>query len=193
MTLAELDALDDAAFRAHVRAWVEANTPPEIRFPPRRLHWRENRPWYLALSQQGWLAPAWPREFGGMGLSAARQLIMIEELERWGCPRVSDMGVLMLGPMLLKHGSEELTPMSRASASMFSRAPGGRSRSMMRASSRARTCCANPTRVSARASCIVHDLGVGTGRTQGTDPRWGSANVSAERAGVVRPWPPEFR
>jgi alkylation response protein AidB-like acyl-CoA dehydrogenase len=106
MTLAELDAIDDAAFRAHVRAWVEANTPPDIRFPPRRLHWRENRPWYLALSNQGWLAPAWPRDFGGMGLSAARQLIMIEEFERWGCPRVSDMGVLMLGPMLLKHGSE---------------------------------------------------------------------------------------
>jgi alkylation response protein AidB-like acyl-CoA dehydrogenase len=106
MTLDELDALDDAGFRAQIRAWVEANTPPELRFPRRRLHWHENRPWYLKLSAQGWLAPSWPREHGGMGLSATRQLIMIEEFERWGCPRVSDMGVLMLGPMLLKHGSE---------------------------------------------------------------------------------------
>jgi alkylation response protein AidB-like acyl-CoA dehydrogenase len=105
MTLEELDALDDAAFRAHVRAWVQANTPEELRFPRRRLHWHENRPWYLKLSAQGWLAPAWPREHGGMGLGAGRQLIMIEEFERWGCPRISDMGVLMLGPMLLKHGS----------------------------------------------------------------------------------------
>jgi hypothetical protein len=106
MTIEELDGLDDAAFRAHVRAWVEANTPHALRFPQRRPHWRENRPWYLKLSAQGWLAPSWPREHGGMGLNAARQLIMIEEFERWGCPRVSDMGVLMLGPMLLKHGSE---------------------------------------------------------------------------------------
>jgi alkylation response protein AidB-like acyl-CoA dehydrogenase len=107
MTLDELDRLDDAGFRAHVRAWVEANAPEDLRFPRRRLHWHENRPWYLALSRQGWLAPAWPREHGGMGLSAARQLIMIEEFERWGCPRVSDMGTLMLGPLLLKHGSED--------------------------------------------------------------------------------------
>lgn len=107
MTLEQLDALDDAAFRLHVREWVEANTPEELRFPRRRLHWHENRPWYLALSKQGWLAPAWPRDHGGMGLGAARQLIMIEEFERHGCPRVSDMGVLMLGPLLLKHGSEE--------------------------------------------------------------------------------------
>jgi alkylation response protein AidB-like acyl-CoA dehydrogenase len=105
-TLAELDAMDDAAFRATIRAWVEANTPPELRFPRRRLHWHENRPWYLALSRRGWLAPSWPRDHGGMGLSAARQIIMIEEFERWGCPRISDMGVLMLGPLLLKHGSE---------------------------------------------------------------------------------------
>jgi hypothetical protein len=107
MTLEDLDRLDDSGFRAQVRAWVEANCPAELRFPRRRLHWHENRPWYLALSKQGWLAPAWPREHGGMGLSAARQLIMIEEFERWGCPRVSDMGTLMLGPLLLKHGSEE--------------------------------------------------------------------------------------
>ncbi len=105
--LEQLDALDDAAFRAHIRAWIEANTPADLRFPRRRLHWHENRPWYLALSRQGWLAPSWPRAYGGMGLNAARQLIMIEELERHGCPRVSDMGVAMLGPMLLKYGSEE--------------------------------------------------------------------------------------
>jgi alkylation response protein AidB-like acyl-CoA dehydrogenase len=106
LTPDELDRLDDDAFRSTVRAWVEANTPPALRFPRRRLHWHENRPWYLALSRQGWLAPAWPREWGGMGLSATRQLIMIDEFERHGCPRVSDMGILMLGPLLLKHGSE---------------------------------------------------------------------------------------
>lgn len=103
----DLAALPDAEFRAHLRAWIEANYPPDMpRFPPRRLHWRENRPWYLALSRQGWLAPHWPVEWGGMGLGPARQLIMLEELERHGCARISDMGVAMLGPMLLRYGNQ---------------------------------------------------------------------------------------
>ncbi|MXP65218.1 acyl-CoA dehydrogenase [Roseomonas sp. M0104] len=101
-----LDAMDDARFRRHVRQWIEANYPPEMRFPRRRLHWRENRPWYMALSRKGWLAPNWPREYGGMGLGATKQLIMIEELERHGCARVSDMGLIMLGPLLIKHGTD---------------------------------------------------------------------------------------
>lgn len=102
-----LDATDDTSFRQYVRRWIERNYPPEMRFPRRRLHWRENKPWYMALSRQGWLAPNWPREYGGMGLGAAKQLIMIEELERHGCARVSDMGLIMLGPLLIKHGTEE--------------------------------------------------------------------------------------
>jgi len=105
----DLDALlamEDTAFRRHVREWIEANYPLETRFTTRRLHWPENRAWYLALSKQGWLAPNWPREHGGMGLGASKQLIMLEEMERFGAARVSDMGVAMLGPMLIKHGSE---------------------------------------------------------------------------------------
>ncbi|MCG7360124.1 acyl-CoA dehydrogenase family protein [Roseomonas sp. ACRSG] len=102
-----LDQMEDNVFRLHVRNWIEANYPPEMRFPRRRMHWHENKPWYMALSRQGWLAPNWPREYGGMGLGATKQLIMIEELERHGCARVSDMGLIMLGPMLIKHGTEE--------------------------------------------------------------------------------------
>jgi alkylation response protein AidB-like acyl-CoA dehydrogenase len=102
----DLDGMEDSAFRQHVRQWIEANYPEEMRFPRRRLHWHENKPWYMALSRQGWLAPNWPREYGGMGLGATKQLIMLEELERHGCARVSDMGLIMLGPLLIKHGTE---------------------------------------------------------------------------------------
>ncbi|WP_426956982.1 acyl-CoA dehydrogenase family protein [Muricoccus radiodurans] len=104
----QLEALSDDAFREHVRTWITANYPADVpRFPPRRLHWRDNRPWYMTLSKQGWLAPNWPREYGGMGLGASKQLIMLEEWERFGAARVSDMGLIMLGPLLLKHGSEK--------------------------------------------------------------------------------------
>ncbi len=105
-SLAELDAMDDQAFRMHVRGWIEANYPPHLRNPPKRLHWHDTKVWYLMLSEKGWLAPGWPRQYGGMGLAASRQLIMIEEFQRHGCARSNDMGVAMLGPLLIRFGTE---------------------------------------------------------------------------------------
>ncbi len=110
MTAAEpddYDAMDDDGFRMLVRRWIEANYPPELRNPPHRLHFSENKVWYFKLAEKGWLCPGWPREFGGMGLSASKQLIMIEERERHGCARLNDMGVNMLGPLVIRHGTEE--------------------------------------------------------------------------------------
>lgn len=101
----DLRDLPDDVFRATVRAWIEANYPEDIRNPPKRLHWHENRPWYMALARQGWLCPGWPREHGGMGLSPAKQLIMMEEQERHGCARISDFGIIMLGPLLIRYGT----------------------------------------------------------------------------------------
>ena len=103
----DLNALPDDEFRMLVRSFAEENYPKEMpRHAQRRLHWEENKPWYLVLSRQGWLCPNWPREYGGMGLSAGKQLIMIEEFGRHGCARVSDIGIVMLGPLLIHHGTE---------------------------------------------------------------------------------------
>ena len=98
--------MDDDRFRVLVRGWIEANYPPELRNPPSRLHFSENKIWYYKLAEKGWLCPAWPREFGGMGLSASQQLIMIEERERHGCARLNDMGVNMIGPLLTRYGTD---------------------------------------------------------------------------------------
>lgn len=103
----DLNALPDEDFRARVREFVEANYPDIPRFSQRRLHWNECRPWYLILAARGWLCPAWPREYGGMGLEATKQLIMIEEFERFGCARVNDIGMIMLGPLLIRYGTEQ--------------------------------------------------------------------------------------
>jgi hypothetical protein len=51
----DLDAMPDEAFRLHIRAWIEANYPAELRNPPKRLHWEENKVWYLKLAEKGWL------------------------------------------------------------------------------------------------------------------------------------------
>jgi len=107
MTAENLDALDDEAFRQVVRSWVEANYPEELRNPPKRLHWRDNKVWYYKLAKQGWLCPGWPAEYGGMGISAGKQIIVIEEFERYGVARTNDHGIIMVGPLLIQYGTEE--------------------------------------------------------------------------------------
>ena len=103
----DYNAMDDEHFRAEVRSWIEANYPPELRFPIERLHRRDTRIWYDRLAGKGWLAPGWPRDKGGMGLDTAKRIVFIDELERHGCSRFSDQGVLMLGPLLMAYGTPE--------------------------------------------------------------------------------------
>jgi alkylation response protein AidB-like acyl-CoA dehydrogenase len=102
-----MDDLSDEEFRLVVRAWVAAHYPPEIRNPLKRLHWNECKSWYFKLAEKGWLCPGWPVEHGGMGLSPGKQLIMLDEFERHGCARTIDQGVLMVGPLLIAHGTDE--------------------------------------------------------------------------------------
>ncbi|MEM7465662.1 MAG: acyl-CoA dehydrogenase [Pseudomonadota bacterium] len=99
--------ISDEDFRTVVRDWFEEEYPEEMRYPPKRFRWAEIKDWYLKLSEKGWVAPAWPREHGGMGLSPSKMLIFIEEQERWGIGRAPDMGILMIGPLLIKHGTPE--------------------------------------------------------------------------------------
>lgn len=103
----DYDALPDAEFRLQVRAWVQEHYPADKRNPRKRLGTEASRPWYQALAAKGWLAPGWPQAHGGMGLSAAKQLIMIEEMERHGCARLPDTGLSMLGPLLIRFGSPQ--------------------------------------------------------------------------------------
>jgi alkylation response protein AidB-like acyl-CoA dehydrogenase len=104
---ADLDAMPDEAFRLHLRRWIEAEYPAHIRNPEKRLHWDENKVWYFKLAEKGWLCPGWPREFGGMGLSPAKQIIYTEEMERHGAARTNDHGIVMLGPLVIRYGNAE--------------------------------------------------------------------------------------
>ena len=101
----DFNGLDDEAFRHVVRSWIEANYPEDQRFPAKRLRRADNKFWYDKLSANGWIAPNWPREHGGMGLSGGKQIIFHEELERHGCARLNDMGLIMVGPLLIRFGT----------------------------------------------------------------------------------------
>jgi 3-oxochol-4-en-24-oyl-CoA dehydrogenase len=100
------DALADEEFRLRVRAVFEREYPPELRNPPRRLRWQECRAFYQRLGELGLLALAWPKEHGGSAVSPRKQLIFMQEQDRWGVARAPDMGITMVGPGLIRFGTE---------------------------------------------------------------------------------------
>lgn len=105
-TLDDYNALTDRDFAALVVDFLHEFHPPELRNPVKRLHWQEAKPWYMELARHGWLAPNWPKEYGGMGLSAAKQLVYVEAFETFGAARTPDHGMMLLGPLLIRYGSE---------------------------------------------------------------------------------------
>ncbi len=104
--MSDWNALSDEDFRREVRAFFENEFPAQYKFLPRRMRWHECRDWYLKLSQKGWIAPNWPREHGGMGLSPGKLLIYYEETERAGVGRMPDQGLTMVGPTLIRFGND---------------------------------------------------------------------------------------
>ena len=75
--------------------------------------------WRSALSSRGWVAPAWPKEYGGAGLDTKKQFILNEEIAEFGAMNVGGFGVMMLGPTLIVHGTrraEEGAPAAASSA-----------------------------------------------------------------------------
>ena len=64
--------------------------------------------WRGKLSAKGWVAPAWPKEYGGGGLSKKQARILQEEMAKAGAYNpIGGMGVMMFGPTLLEYGNEE--------------------------------------------------------------------------------------
>ena len=88
----DYNAMSDAAFRRETRAFFESEYPPPLRFLLRRARWEEMKPWWDKLYAKGWVAPGWPRTWGGMELDAAKMLIYMEEMERHGVTRAPEQG-----------------------------------------------------------------------------------------------------
>ena len=63
--------------------------------------------WRRRVAAKGWVAPAWPKEYGGAGLGVKEQFILNEEFAEAGAPQVGGFGVMMFGPTLIVHGTEE--------------------------------------------------------------------------------------
>ncbi len=107
------------SFRTETRAWLDANCPPEMRTPMRSekdacwggRNWEFQSPaqeaWLRAMAGKGWTVPDWPVAYGGGGLSAVQYKVLREEMAAIGARNpLSSFGISMLGPALLKYGTE---------------------------------------------------------------------------------------
>ena len=108
-------------FRMEVREWLEANCPESMRSPYQseadacwggrnfQFQSEDQRLWLERMASKGWTVPTWPREYGGGGLDREHAKVLKEELARIHArPAIESFGISMLGPALLKFGSEEL-------------------------------------------------------------------------------------
>jgi alkylation response protein AidB-like acyl-CoA dehydrogenase len=100
---------EEEAFRAEVRAFLAAELPPRLAETVRtgrHLRKADHEQWHAILNRRGWLANHWPEQYGGPGWNAVRKFIFENECALAHAPRIVPFGVSMLGPVLIKYGSE---------------------------------------------------------------------------------------
>jgi alkylation response protein AidB-like acyl-CoA dehydrogenase len=106
----EITEVDLKQFRADIRAFLQSNLPETIRRKTAagiELSEAEYRAWMKILSDQGWIAVNWPKKDGGPGWSLWERSAYEEEYYRAKAPRVVDIGVRMVGPVLLAFGKQQ--------------------------------------------------------------------------------------
>lgn len=105
------DSPQEAAFRAELRAWLEANLPEGWRDRPPgpgRTDEAVSRAWSRRLFEAGYAGLTWPKEYGGAGAPYTYQAIFLEETARVEAPEhIGIIGLGMAGPTIIAHGSEE--------------------------------------------------------------------------------------
>lgn len=108
-------------FRAETRDWLETHCPASMRRPYEteadvcwggrnsQFQSTDQEQWLRNMAERGWTAPTWPSEYGGGALDRARAKILQEEMHRIGARApLYSFGISMIGPALLKYGSEKL-------------------------------------------------------------------------------------
>jgi len=99
------DTPEEAAFRKEVREFIAKEAPKGGSADP--FSQQGTREWMKKLAERKWIAPAWPKEYGGAGMSVMEQFIFNSELAEARAPRPFGIAVGFAGPTLIVHGTEE--------------------------------------------------------------------------------------
>lgn len=100
---------EELAFREEVRGFLQEKLPKEMSDKVRKgeeLGKADVERWHAILNAQGWLAPNWPKSFGGAEWNAVQRHIFEEEAAAHYAPRIVPFGLSMLAPVLQKFGSK---------------------------------------------------------------------------------------
>jgi alkylation response protein AidB-like acyl-CoA dehydrogenase len=104
------DTPEEAAFRAELRAWIDANLPEDKRASrggAQRFDDPFVREWSRKLHEGGYAGLTWPKEYGGAGAPYSFQAILYEEMAAAQAPpHVGVIGLGMAGPTIIAHGTE---------------------------------------------------------------------------------------
>ncbi|MEM7130445.1 MAG: acyl-CoA dehydrogenase family protein [Chloroflexota bacterium] len=107
-------------FRKETRAWLQSNCPESMRVPDpigKETFWggrdatfisQDQKIWFERMVEKQWTVPYWPKEYGGGGLDDDECQVLNEEMSALSCRTpLTGFGIWMLGPVLLKYGTEE--------------------------------------------------------------------------------------
>lgn len=100
---------EELAFREEVREFLREELPTDLSDAVREgrsIGKEGHERWHSILNARGWLAPNWPRAYGGCAWNAVQRHIFEEECCRAHAPRIVPFGLTMLGPVLQKFGSD---------------------------------------------------------------------------------------
>lgn len=100
---------EDGAFRERSRAWLSVNVPKDTRPAHGAAAAQFDRDWQRRMFDGGWAGVAWPKDFGGLGLTGLQQVIWYEELARARAPHYINTTYIALmhaGPTLIARGTE---------------------------------------------------------------------------------------
>jgi alkylation response protein AidB-like acyl-CoA dehydrogenase len=105
------DTPEQAQYRDHVRSWLEEHkgeAPPRSGSVEDPEYVNARRKWQGKLAEAGLAGVTWPKEYGGQGLGPIEQVIVGQEISRADVPGILDgIGLGMLGPTLIAHGTDE--------------------------------------------------------------------------------------
>ena len=114
MTISLGDTEREAAWRKEVRAFITNEAPAALQTGGEQgenaLFGRMGaiKEWRDKVVKKGWIAPSWPAKYGGADMSVVDQFVMNEEFAESGVPgNLGGFGVMMIGPTIIEHGTEE--------------------------------------------------------------------------------------
>jgi alkylation response protein AidB-like acyl-CoA dehydrogenase len=107
----------ERAFRGEAAAWIRDNLPPALKGDAGEGEWgqlssghdRDKEAlseWRRRLQTRGWVAPSWPKRYGGAHLPVMQQFILKEEMARARAPRFGGVGIGWVAPTLMAHGED---------------------------------------------------------------------------------------